>query len=573
MMYKGKINLKGQMFGEWTVLDYDENGKWACRCSCGAIKSVSGTSLRRGTSTSCGHNTTKFKDLTGQKFGEWAVLNYEGDQKFKCLCSCGYTKSVESYYLTSGKSKSCGHANPNAHIVYDKTFKDLTGKQFGEWKVLEYAGKSKWKCQCSCGVVRNVHGYSLTSLASTSCGHKQKIGITGKRFGRLVAIRPVGNYQWEFQCDCGNKTIAFAHNVTKENGTRSCGCIKKELKLTKEYIESSIINFINTNEDKPYIDDIMRLIGRHETVARNYLKEYGLEHLVNRTSRSRQEREIIKLLENTNSIISSDRTVLHGDELDIYIPEKKIAIEFNGSFWHSELYKDKYYHQNKTLECAKKGIRLIHIFEYEYNYNVDKINRFLLNSVNINNNKIIAARNTIVKEVTSDEVHDFLEENHIFGSINTNINIALIYNNNIIGVMSIGKPRFNNRTDYEIYRLAFESGINIIGGFEKLFKYFEGHYKFNSIASYIDISKFTGNSYLRVGFKTEPNPITEPNYKWVEPYNNLVLSRYQTQKRRLVNDGFGNSNESEADIMHNNGFYKIYDSGNLRLIYDKSAIY
>ena len=120
-------------------------------------------------------------DLTDKQFGEWTVLNYEGNQKFKCKCSCGCIKNVESYFLTSGKSKSCGHNNPNAHINIDRTFKDLTDKQFGEWKVLKYLGNRQWECQCSCGKVKSVHGYSLISGKSTSCGHKHLVDIIEQR--------------------------------------------------------------------------------------------------------------------------------------------------------------------------------------------------------------------------------------------------------------------------------------------------------------------------------------------------------------------------------------------------------
>ena len=62
------------------------------------------------------------------------------------------------------------------------------------------------------------------------------------------------------------------------------------------------------------------------------------------------------------NIIRNDRTVLDGNELDIYIPNKNIAFEFDGLYWHSEIKKtDKKYHLNKTDMCLSKGIQLIHI--------------------------------------------------------------------------------------------------------------------------------------------------------------------------------------------------------------------
>ena len=66
-------------------------------------------------------------------------------------------------------------------------------------------------------------------------------------------------------------------------------------------------------------------------------------------------------------VITKDKEILNGKELDIYIPNKKLAIEYDGLVWHSEKFNKQWdYHLMKTLECEKQGIRLIHIFEDEW---------------------------------------------------------------------------------------------------------------------------------------------------------------------------------------------------------------
>lgn len=64
--------------------------------------------------------------------------------------------------------------------------------------------------------------------------------------------------------------------------------------------------------------------------------------------------------------IRNDRSILRGKELDLYYPEKKIAIEFNGNYWHSDILKDKNYHYNKFAACKRDGITLVTIFESEW---------------------------------------------------------------------------------------------------------------------------------------------------------------------------------------------------------------
>ena len=97
-------------------------------------------------------------------------------------------------------------------------------------------------------------------------------------------------------------------------------------------------------------------------------------------------------------------------------------------------------------------------------------------------------------------------------------------------------------------------------------KTFIKEYKPISILTYVDISKFTGNSYTRLGFKpTKEEPITEPNYVWVKEGTNNYLTRYQTQKHKLVREGLGTSEQTEDEIMRQLGYLRIYDSGNLKM--------
>lgn len=51
---------------------------------------------------------------------------------------------------------------------------ELVGRRFGEWTVLSFAGMDKrraslWLCRCSCGLEKNIQGYSLRNKKSTGC--------------------------------------------------------------------------------------------------------------------------------------------------------------------------------------------------------------------------------------------------------------------------------------------------------------------------------------------------------------------------------------------------------------------
>lgn len=163
-------DLTGQIFGRWKVISYAGDRKWLCECQCEAktIKKVATYSLKKGTSTSCGcersliNSACKTTDLTNQRFGSWVALEYTGKSHWLCKCDCGVYRKVKAQSLKENKSRSCGHDTTG--------FKNLIGQQFGEWIVDYYAGNQKWHCICSCGSERDIESYNLTSGKSRSCG-------------------------------------------------------------------------------------------------------------------------------------------------------------------------------------------------------------------------------------------------------------------------------------------------------------------------------------------------------------------------------------------------------------------
>ena len=191
------IDLTGQKFGDLTVIDYAGNSKWNCQCSCGNTTTVAAYSLKSGTTKSCGHRRKEESkpkiDLTGQKFGDLTVIDYAGHGKWNCRCSCGKTTTVVTTSLKNGMTKSCGHRR-NAKAK-GRPMIDLTGQKFGDLTVIDYAGHGKWNCQCSCGKTTTVITHNLKSGSTKSCGHRcnKRIDLTGQKFGDLTAINYARN--------------------------------------------------------------------------------------------------------------------------------------------------------------------------------------------------------------------------------------------------------------------------------------------------------------------------------------------------------------------------------------------
>ena len=385
------IDITNQKFGEWTVIKHVEKSNWLCRCSCGKEKVVSGYSLKSGKSTSCGHNTSGFNNLEGQRFGEWTVLEYLGNQKYRCRCSCGTEKSVSTYSLTSGKSKSCGHKT--------NRFKDDTGKHYGEWELIKYLGNQRYLCKCSCGKEKDIDIRLLRSGESKSCGHNTTgfKDIINQRYGRLTVTKYIGNHLWKCKCDCGN--IINVHGYSLRSGnTKSCGCsivensratkLKKysevaptrfdnprelwqiEILKNRENLESFLINYSVINGKNPHIAEIMEILNINKSTLLQKAKQLGVEDLfIMYDNQSNQENKLYEFIDSIyrGKIIRHDREVIKPKELDIFLPELGLAFEYNGEYWH-KLCEERSpgYHRNKTLECSNKGIDLIHIWESDW---------------------------------------------------------------------------------------------------------------------------------------------------------------------------------------------------------------
>ena len=225
--------------------------------------------------------------------------------------------------------------------------------------------------------------------------------------------------------------------------------------------------------------------------------------------------EYIKSIYN-GKVISNSRNIIKPYELDMYFPDKNIAIEFNGMYWHSALYKAKNYHLDKSKLCQELGIRLIHIYEWELEEPYWSKIKMMLNEAFNNSNKIYA-RNCSIKEITNKEAKILNEKVHLQGHRNAQVTYGLFYNNELVQLMSFSKTKYNrnikNDNEWEIIRGCPGSNTSVIGGVSKLLKHFIRTHNPKMIFSYCDFNKFSGTSYETVGMKFDG--YTGPDKTWI----------------------------------------------------------
>ena len=267
-------------------------------------------------------------------------------------------------------------------------------------------------------------------------------------------------------------------------------------------------------------------------------------------------------------MIRNSREIISPKELDIYLPELNLAIECNGIYWHSELAggKNKNYHMLKTKQCNELGIHLIHITDLEWNSKTDII-KSMLESLIRSNTRIFARKCSIVtSHGPSLKIKEFLLKNHIQGYSCYNYALCLMFGEEMVQVMTFGKPRFTKSAEYELIRLSTKNGYNIVGGASKLFSSFLKVSDPCNVVSYSESDHFSGGIYDILGFEQIGDPT--PTYLYVDKNYNYTQSRYKFQKSKLhkVLENF-DENQSEWENMKANGYDRYWRPGSKTYIY------
>ena len=269
---------------------------------------------------------------------------------------------------------------------------------------------------------------------------------------------------------------------------------------------------------------------------------------------SSQEEDIYRFITSvyTGTVIRHDRNVLNGKELDFYFPDLKVAIEYNGTYWHGyrkdttlSLAEFKRKIEEKRLICESKDIRLITIDEADYVDRPDVFNRFIQDT--ICPRKRVFARNCIIKEIDTDTARKFCEYYHVNGFKGGYKKLGLFYNDELLTVAIFGKhPKYEN----ECIRLAYKTGYDVVGGWAKIVKHFG-----KKFLHYVNLKYFRGENKTGCGYRFY--------------IKKKLVYRQQVQKKYLKNY-CNNIDESLSDFQNclmNNGI-AIFDVGNDIRIYN-----
>lgn len=291
-------------------------------------------------------------------------------------------------------------------------------------------------------------------------------------------------------------------------------------------------------------------------------KEKLLKYLSSVESKtSKPEYEIGEYFEKVYGlkVVKGAYNIIPGKQLDLFFPEKRVAVEYNGCYYHSEGNGGrafaKWRHVEKTSLCEERGIQLIHVWEDEWTDSQDVVLGMLESKLGLVPPVTYARKTTVVKGVDPSALYNLV---HIQGQAKASIVYGLEYRGQLVASMSFTRTGVDK--EFEINRFASQG---VVGAFGKLLKAFQSENQWERIISFGDrcVVYRNDNIYLRNGFTEES--VSPPDYKYTSGKRDRI-HKFNFRKQRLSSVyGFPMS-MTEDEMVAELGFKRIYNSGLIR---------
>lgn len=391
-------------------------------------------------------------------------------------------------------------------------------------------------------------------------GSTRSVWWTGKECSHEWEM-PVFNKAAGVGCPyCGNQKILVGFN---DVGTT-------HPHLVSEWHDT--LNILKTMEEVTYGSSHKawwRCVNGHEWQSRvndRGSKGQGCPECAAKMFCSKAEHEIAEFLRSHGlNVKQTERKALPGMEIDIYLPENNIGIEYNGLYWHSEdMGKDSKYHHAKWLIAKKVGIQLVQIWEDEWIKNPEQVKAMLLHKVGKGNQRKVYARNTDIEEVSKSETESFLEENHIQGYASGSHYLGLREKKTgvLTAVLVLKKEAGKEPNVLNIIRYA--TNAQVVGGFTKLMKYAERNLVVDKFITFSDHCVSDGALYANNGFTADKE--LSPDYMYVVKGKRKHKFGYRLKKFREDPSLKWEEGLTERELALLNNIPRIWDAGKTRWI-------
>lgn len=514
--------------------------------------------LGRGKSIECrvcsGHNVipgvndlaSQFPEIAAELVGEDPENIYMfSTKKLTWKCPQNHIREVKCFYRTKDNAGICyecetGRKKPKESFDIEKDSLIVRYPEIAERfdkdknpgvdiNVVFYGSTKRlwWKCKRGHSFRRQVNAYTYQHGECPYCSNKKLL----QGFNDFPTIYPNLLHMWDYS----KNKIGPENYLAKSSKKVNWVCINDK----DHSFQKSIYAMVRTNGSCP----ICFSEGRS-----------GLEQDL--------ADFVMSILPDNTTVLRNDRSLIHPKELDIYIPSKNIAIEFNGLYWHSETSgKDRYYHYDKWKQCSDKDVQLITIWEDDWVEKRSIIEKMLVHKLGVDNSRTIYARKTSIEEIGFHISKEFLDENHIQESSQGSVYFGLYYGDDLVAVSVWRKNK------KKLYLDRYATSCNVVGGMGKMLKQgilYAKEHGLSQIITFADHEVSNGNLYDVLGFDLDG--LLDPDYKYVingqrKHKFGYRLKRFKNDPELIYRDGL-----TELQLAELNDLHRVWDCGKSRYV-------
>lgn len=363
-------------------------------------------------------------------------------------------------------------------------------------------------------------------------------------------------YNDEYYC---NRDKMIQTNLEKYGVEYSCQAdeVRKKMENTKNETNPELRdkNWLLEQNKTKSVAEIAEILNVSYRTVYLWFEKHNIEPNFFASYYGKEQLELHNFIESLGikNIRYNDRTIIKPKELDIFLPDYNLAIEYNGMYWHSE---DRNRHINKLHLCNEQNITLLQFWDMEWKYKQNIVKSIIKSKLNLNTT--IYARKCDIATINGKTYNNFLIDNHIQGNINSSLKYGLYHQNELVAVIGLGKSRYDRKHSHELLRFCNKINYNIVGGFSKLLKHAIKNNDITSLQTFCDLRLFNGNVYENTGF--EYSHSTKPGYVYYK--NDIIANRIKFQKHKLhtMFEDF-NPTLSEKENCKNNGWLQVFDCG------------
>lgn len=486
--------------------------------------------------------------------------------QFKCLeCNLEFDQSPN--HLKTRRTCPCKVKNTKSD--FDKIESDIEEKFDGRYtleKSTYVSGHKKMKMFCK------EHGEFFASPYSIISGRKigcevcsttqfiSKVRKTTEEFIEEAISIHGGKYDYskvnyttahdnvEIICPIHGSFSQIPNNHLKRIGCPKCGSIRTGIAKANDFDEVieqfkkvhknrySYPNQDYTN-NKEKIKILCPKHGEFLQSTAGHLRGQNCPKCALKISKAQME--IMEFIESFGIVTEeSTRKIIPPHEVDIWLPEYNVGIEYHGLIFHREgltggfgRMKPNDYHLNKTQQVEAIGGRLIQVFEDEWLYKEDIIKNILKGILGKNDSIKVSIDTCKITAITKESSDEFLEKHNIFGADNSTHQYGIINGGKLLAVMT-----FSNFPQWQLDTYCVDYSKIVIGGVQELFEFFlkQNHPKTVTTVTDKRFSNKSKNVFLNLGFSYIGD--TEPQYHWINLKSNVRVRYNDTQYDLMLHD-------------------------------------